>query len=290
MKKYIKNLFLNVSFKDIAKDVFLITIGAFIYAFGVNYFFVANKMADGGIAGIATILYFLFKFDIGITYACLNIPLIFIGYKLIGGKFIIKTFYGTLITSIAFKILKNYLGPMNDKIMASLFGGVLIGIGLSLIFVAGGSSGGADILVKILNKYFNLPIGKGFLILDTIVLSLLGFLFGKEIFMYTLVGLFTSSKVIDVIQDGFNSSKSISIISEKSFEIKEAIMKELNRGTTLICAKGGYQGDPKEIVQCLVSRYEVTTVKKIIRNIDKNAFIFISDVAEVLGEGFKDID
>lgn len=290
MNKKFKKLFSNVSYKDIFKDGSLITIGAFIYAFGVNYFFVANKMADGGVAGICTILYYLFNFNISTSYALINIPLILIGYKLIGGKFILKTFYGTIATSIAFRVLQNFLGPMDDKIMASLFGGVLIGIGLGIIFIAGGSSGGADILVKILNKYFNIPIGKGFLILDTIVLGFLGFLFGKEVFMYTLVGLFTSAKVIDVIQDGFDSTKSIGIISDKSFEIKEKIMEELERGTTILCAKGGYKGDPKEVIYCIVNRYEVSTVKKIVKNIDKKAFIFISDVAEVLGEGFKDIN
>lgn len=108
--------------------------------------------------------------------------------------------------------------------------------------------------------------------------------------MYTLVGLFTSAKVIDIIQDGFDSTKSISIISEKSFEIKEKIMEELERGTTILNAKGGFKGDPKEVICCIVSRYEVTAVKKIVRNIDKKAFIFISDVSEVLGEGFKNIE
>ena len=290
MKKKIKDIFSEVSYKEILKDVFLITFGAFVYAFGVNYFFVANQMADGGVAGICTILYYLFGFNISITYACINIPLVVAGYKLIGGKFIIKTFYGTLATSIAFRLLENCLGPMNDKIMASLFGGLLIGIGLGTIFIAGGSSGGADILVKILNKFFNIPVGKCFLALDTIVLGLLAFFFGKEVFMYTLVGLFTSAKVIDVIQDGFDSTKSINIISDKSFEIKEKIMEELDRGTTILNAKGGFKGEPKEVICCIVSRYEVSTVKKIVRNIDKRAFVFISEVSEVLGEGFKNIE
>lgn len=290
MKKKIKDIFSEVSYKEIVKDILLITFGAFVYAFGVNYFFVANQMADGGVAGICTILYYLFEFNISVTYACINIPLVIAGYKLIGGKFIIKTFYGTLATSIAFRLLQNCLGPMEDKLMAALFGGLLSGIGLGTIFIAGGSSGGADILVKIFNKFFNIPVGKCFLILDTIVLGLLAFFFGKEVFMYTLVGLFTSAKVIDIIQDGFDSTKSISIISEKCFEIKEKIMEELERGTTILNAKGGFKGDPKEVICCIVSRYEVTAVKKIVRNIDKKAFIFISDVSEVLGEGFKNIE
>lgn len=275
--------------KELLKDIFLITIGAFIYAFGVNYFFVANKMADGGIAGISVILHYLFNFKISTTYLVLNIPLIVIGYKLIGGKFILKTFYGTAMTSLAFRVFQNYLGPMDDKLIASIFGGLIIGIGLGTIFIGGGSSGGADILVKILNKYFDIPVGKAFLVLDFFVLSALGLLFGRDVFMYTLVGLFISTRAIDFIQDGVDKAKALMIISDKSDEIKNEIMKQTGRGVTIINAKGGYTNDTKEVLYCILGRYEVTTVKRIVKNIDRKAFMSVSEVSEVLGEGFKDI-
>ena len=123
--------------KELLKDIVLITAGAFIYAFGVNYFFVANKLADGGLAGISVILHYLFNFNISVTYLILNVPLIIMGYKLIGGQFILKTFYGTTMTSLAFRVFQNYLGPMDDKLIASIFGGLIIGIGLGTIFVGG---------------------------------------------------------------------------------------------------------------------------------------------------------
>lgn len=275
--------------KELLKDIVLITVGAFIYAFGVNYFFVANKLADGGLAGICVILHYLFNFNISITYLVLNIPLIIMGYKLIGGNFILKTFYGTMMTSLAFKVFQNHLGVMEDKLIASIFGGLIIGIGLGTIFLGGGSSGGSDILVKILNKYFDIPIGRAFLILDLIVLSVLGLLFGKDIFMYTLVGLFISTKAIDFIQDGVDMAKAMMIISDKSDEIKDEIMKQTGRGVTVLNAKGGYTNNNKNVLYCIMGRYEVTTVKRIVRNIDRRAFISISEVSEVLGEGFKDI-
>lgn len=275
--------------KELLKDIVLITVGAFIYAFGVNYFFVANKLADGGLAGICVILHYLFNFNISITYLVLNIPLIIMGYKLIGGNFILKTFYGTMMTSLAFKVFQNHLGVMEDKLIASIFGGLIIGIGLGTIFLGGGSSGGSDILVKILNKYFDIPIGRAFLILDLIVLSVLGLLFGKDIFMYTLVGLFISTKAIDFIQDGVDMAKAMMIISDKSDEIKDEIMKQTGRGVTILNAKGGYTNNNKNVLYCIMGRYEVTTVKRIVRNIDRRAFISISEVSEVLGEGFKDI-
>lgn len=275
--------------KEWLKDIALISVGAFIYAFGVNYFFVANKLADGGIAGISVILHYLFNFNISTTYLVLNVPLVIMGYKLIGGKFIIKTFYGTAMTSLAFRVFQNYLGPMDDKLIASIFGGLIIGIGLGTIFVGGGSSGGADILVKILNKYFDIPVGKAFLALDSFVLSALGILFGRDIFMYTLVGLFISTKAIDFIQDGVDKAKALMIISDKSEEIKNEIMKQTGRGVTIINARGGYTNDSKEILYCILGRYEVTTVKRIVKNIDRKAFMSVSEVSEVLGEGFKDL-
>lgn len=275
--------------KEVLKDIALIGAGAFIYAFGVNYFFVANKMADGGVAGICTILHYLFNTDMGTTYFILNIPLIILGYKLIGGEFILKTFYGTFMTSLAFKVFADYMGPMEDRLMASIFGGLIIGIGLGTIFVGGGSSGGSDILVKILNKYFDIPVGKAFLALDSFVLSALGILFGRDIFMYTLVGLFISTKAIDFIQDGVDKAKALMIISDKSEEIKNEIMKQTGRGVTIINARGGYTNDNKEVLYCILGRYEVTTVKRIIKNIDRKAFMSISEVSEVLGEGFKDL-
>lgn len=275
--------------KEWLKDIALISVGAFIYAFGVNYFFVANKLADGGIAGISVILHYLFNFNISTTYLVLNVPLVIMGYKLIGGKFIIKTFYGTAMTSLAFRVFQNYLGPMDDKLIASIFGGLIIGIGLGTIFVGGGSSGGADILVKILNKYFDIPVGKAFLALDSFVLSALGILFGRDIFMYTLVGLFISTKAIDFIQDGVDKAKALMIISDKSEEIKNEIMKQTGRGVTIINARGGYTNDSKEVLYCILGRYEVTTVKRIVKNIDRKAFMSISEVSEVLGEGFKDL-
>lgn len=275
--------------KEWLKDIVLITAGAFIYAFGVSYFFVANKLADGGLAGICVILHYLFDINISVAYFVLNIPLIILGYKLIGGQFILKTFYGTTMTSLAFKIFQNYLGPMDDKLIASIFGGLIIGIGLGVIFVGGGSSGGSDILVKILNKFFDIPVGKAFLILDCFVLSVLGILFGRDIFMYTLVGIFISTKTIDVIQDGVDKAKAMMIISDKSSEIKEEIMKQTGRGITVINAKGGYTNNDKEVLYCIIGRYEVTTVKRIVKNIDRKAFVSITEVSEVLGEGFKDL-
>lgn len=274
--------------KEWIKDIFLLTIGAFIYAFGVNYFFVANNLSDGGFTGICIILHYLFNFNISTTYLMLNIPVIILGYKLIGGKFIVKTFYGTAMTSLAFRVFQDFQGPMQDKLIAAIFGGLLMGIGLGIMFIGGGSSGGSDILVKILNKYFYVSVGKAFLMMDAIVLSALGLLFGKEVFMYTLVGVFVATKAIDFMQDGLDKAKGFMIITSKPQEIKNTIMDRTGRGITVIEGKGGYTNDHKDIIYCVVRRYEETTMKRIIKSIDKDAFVTVSDVSDVLGEGFRE--
>ncbi|MGF6906513.1 YitT family protein [Fusobacterium sp. PH5-44] len=271
----------------IIKDGLLIGIGAFIYAFGLNYFFVANKLADGGLAGISIVLHYLFGLDTAILYFILNIPLILLGYKLIGKKFIIKTFYGTIMTSIAIKVFSNLGAESPDKIIVSIFGGVVMGVGLGIVFLGGGSSGGSDILAKIINKYFKIPIGKAFFIIDFIVLGVIGYLFGKEMFMYTIIGIYVSTKMIDIIQDGIYSSKAVTIISDRSLEIKNAIMEETGRGTTVLKSEGGFSGESKDAIYCVLSRYELSAVKSIVKNIDENAFVIISEVTEVIGEGFE---
>ena len=276
--------------KYLVKDLCLITIGAFIYAFGVTYFFVANKLADGGIAGVSILLHYLFNFNISVTYFVLNVPILILGYCYIGRAFMLKTIYGTIATTISLRIVQNYSGPMDDKLMAAIFGGLLIGVGLGLILLGGGSSGGTDTLAKAINKFCGLSLGKGFLMLNSMVLGATGILLGKEVFMYTIVGTFVSTKAIDFIQDGFDKARGMIIISEKSDEIKERILKQTGRGITIIKGRGAYTDNTKEVLYCVVRKYQETTVKRIIREIDKNAFITISEVTEVLGEGFKNIE
>lgn len=276
--------------KYLFKDLLLISIGAFIYAFGVTYFFVANKLADGGIAGVSILLHYLFNFNISVTYFILNVPILILGYSYIGRQFMLKTIFGTIVTTISLRIVQNYQGPMDDKLVAAIFGGLLIGIGLGLIFIGGGSSGGTDTLAKAINKFCGLSLGKGFLLLNSTVLISTGILFGKEVFMYTLVGTFVSTKAIDFIQDGFDKAKGLLIISNKNDEIKKRIFEETGRGVTIITGKGGYTNSDKSIIYCVVRKYEETALKRIVKAVDSHAFITITEVTEVLGEGFKNIE
>lgn len=271
------------------KEYSIITLGCFFYAISINYFFISNHLAEGGVAGICLILYYLFKLPVGVMYFVINIPLLIIGWRLVGRDFLFKTLYGTSCLSFLITLTQNWKGPSSDIMLGSIYGGVLIGIGLGLIFMVNGSTGGTDIIARILNRYFDIPMGRTMLFLDIVILGVATIFFGKEIVMYTLISMAIVSKAIDYFQDGYTKSKGITIISTKSQEIKSKIMDKIGRGTTIIKGKGGYTGKEIDLLFCVVSKFEVTKVKNIVKEIDAFAFLTISDVSEVLGEGFKSL-
>lgn len=269
------------------KEYLIITVGCFFYAVSINYFFISNHLAEGGVAGICLILFYLFKLPVGIMYFVINIPLLIMGWKLVGRDFLFKTLYGTSCLSFLITLTETWKGPSNDIMLGSIYGGVLIGIGLGLIFMVNGSTGGTDVVARILNRYFDIPMGRTMLILDVVILGIAAIFFGKEIVMYTLISMAIVSKAIDYFQDGYTKAKGITIISSKSEEIKERIMNETGRGTTIIKGEGGFTGNEMNLLFCVVSKFEVTKVKTIVKETDSFAFLTISDVSEVLGEGFK---
>lgn len=269
------------------KEYLIITVGCFFYAVSINYFFISNHLAEGGVAGICLILFYLFKLPVGIMYFVINIPLLIMGWKLVGRDFLFKTLYGTSCLSFLITLTETWKGPSNDIMLGSIYGGVLIGIGLGLIFMVNGSTGGTDVVARILNRYFDIPLGRTMLILDVVILGIAAIFFGKEIVMYTLISMTIVSKAIDYFQDGYTKAKGITIISSKSEEIKERIMNETGRGTTIIKGEGGFTGNEINLLFCVVSKFEVTKVKTIVKETDSFAFLTISDVSEVLGEGFK---
>ncbi|WP_294658159.1 YitT family protein [uncultured Fusobacterium sp.] len=271
------------------KEYSIITLGCFFYAISINYFFISNHLAEGGVAGICLILYYLFKLPVGVMYFVINIPLLIIGWRLVGRDFLFKTLYGTTCLSFLITFTQNWKGPSNDILLGAIYGGALIGIGLGLIFMVNGSTGGTDIIARILNRYFDIPMGRTMLFLDIVILGVATIFFGKEIVMYTLISMAIVSKAIDYFQDGYTKSKGITIISTKSEEIKSKIMDKIGRGTTIIKGKGGYTGKEIDLLFCVVSKFEVTKVKNIVKEIDAFAFLTISDVSEVLGEGFKSL-
>lgn len=220
-------------------------------------------------------------------YFVINIPLLILGWKMVGKDFLFKTIYGTVCLSTVIHLTERFITPQKDVLIGALYGGLLVGIGLGIIFSVNGSTGGTDIIGRILYNNFNIPMGTTMLALDILILGIAIIFFGKEVVMYTLIAMFIASKVVDYLQDGMKKSKCVTIISQKTENIKQRIFSETERGATIIKGEGAYTGNELNILYCIVNKFEINKIKSIVREEDHLAFLTISDVSEVLGEGFS---
>ena len=268
------------------KEYIIVALACVVMAFNINYFFVGNKLAEGGVSGLSLIIHYLSNIDVSYLYFALNIPLIILAYIFLGKNFLLKTLFATFILSVFLKVFTSFSEPLDDILLAAIFGGAINGIAIGIVFYAGGSTGGMDIVAKIVNKYTGIPISRILLATDFIVLSIVAVIFGKVIFMYTLISLVISSKMIDIIQVGIYSAKGVTIITTKEDEIRKRIMEETKRGITLIDAKGGYTQKEIGMLYCVVGQYQLIRVKTIVKEVDPSAFMIVADVYEVIGNGF----
>lgn len=274
------------------KNILLIIGGALIFAFGISYFAMANGLAEGGITGIAILANYQFGFSPGIVYLVLNIPLLIIGYRMLGRQTLIYTLIGLAAVSgwltVTEWFTEKWGEPIEgDPLLAALYTGVFVGVGLGLIFRSGGTTGGADIIARLCNKYFDWSIGKTIFIFDLAVIGLSVPFIGREKAMYTLVAVFIGSQVIDFVIEGIHAAKAATIISNSAVSISERITKEMERGVTLIKGRGGYTGIDKEVLYVIVSRNEVPRLKQLVNSVDPQAFVVVHDVRDVFGEGFS---
>jgi uncharacterized membrane-anchored protein YitT (DUF2179 family) len=280
----------------------LITIGAFILASGFVFFIDPHRIAPGGVYGIGIIVHYLTKgmfswapegFPIGTVGLILNIPLTIIGIKLLGPRFGVKTVIGFILTSVfidAQHYLFGYDPLVDDALLSSVFGGVLVGFGLGLIFKSKATSGGSDIIAMIIAKYTRLPLGQLMIYVDSaIVLIALAAFQDWKIPLYSWIVIYITGKVIDMTIQGASYDKTLFIISDKYEEIREKLIVDLDRGGTLINAVGMYKGQEKKIIFTNVNRREVYMLRDFIEQIDPRAFITVIDANEILGNGFKPI-
>jgi uncharacterized membrane-anchored protein YitT (DUF2179 family) len=272
---------------DITKTLIFIAIGTFIFSFGVNYFVIANGLGEGGVTGIALVLNYQFGIPPSVTILLLNIPLFILGMWKLGFRSMIYTILGVLFVTLFLWLTDQFRFPMEDLMLSALFGGVLIGLGLGINFRAGGTTGGSDIAARLMFRYFRVNMGRTMLIIDAVVISGSAFIIGLEKAMYTLVMVFVASKIIDFVQEGAYAARSAMIISDYTEEIAERIIHDMKRGATISKARGAYTNNEKEILFCVISRNEIARLKKLVREIDPKAFIVLSDVHDVLGEGFE---
>ncbi len=273
-------------------DYLLITLGTMIMAFALVFFLEPNTIAPGGVTGLAIVIQRVSGIPIDVTNLAINIPLFMLGLVTLGKYFGLKTAYGTVVLSVFIRVFMNILGTdfimVNDLLLASLYGGVLVGIGMGLVFKTGGTTGGTDLAGAILHKYIpSISIPKLMMGFDLVIVAAAGIVNRKiETSLYSIIALYISVKIADFIVEDLNYAKAFYIISNRSQEIGNEILKDLNRGVTVLKAQGMYTGSDKEVLLCVVDRNQMTKLKKIVHGIDENAFVMVTTVHEVLGEGF----
>lgn len=271
------------------RNYFGITLGAVITAISLNMFLIPHKIAAGGTSGLATVLHHSFGFPVGMTLLALEIPLFLLSVKVLGKQFGINTLFGAIALSFSIDILAPYIPKLtNDLMLNALYGGILSGIGLSLVFKFKGTTAGTDIIAAIINKLFKITMGRALFIADFSVILVAAVVFASvELCLYAIITLFVMTQIIDLMQEGPTSAKAFIIMTEQSQKIADVVMDKMERGVTFLSGRGAYTQKERDVVFCVVSSREVTILKELIYNTDKKAFVIVADAREVLGEGFK---
>ncbi len=270
--------------------ILTILLGAGIYAFGLTYFVIPHHLFEGGATGITLITFYLFKIPVSLMNLLINIPLFILAWKIFGAKSLYSSLLGTLALSTwlaFFERIPLHIDLQGDLLITALISGILLGIGLGIIFNSGGTTGGTDILARILNKYTHFSMGKLLFILDFCILMLILLIFKDlRLVTYTLLFTFIVSRVIDLIGEGGYAGKGFMIITKHPDQLAKAINDDLGRGVTFISGQGYYSQKDLKIIYCIVGRNEIVKMKEMIHRIDPQAFITITEAHEILGEGF----
>ncbi len=266
-----------------------IVLGCVLAAMAYPMFLVPNAIAPGGLTGVATILYALFGTPVGTVSLLLNVPLFLIGYRSMGRVFAFRS----LVATVLFSLLIDWLplpAVTEDMLLGSLFGGALMGVGLGLILRGGATTGGSDMVARMVHVRFqHISVGAFLFFIDFCVVLAAGFFIRVESALYAFISIFVGARVVDVVVQGFGRQKACYIITARTEIVKEKLMAELGRGLTVIDAHGGFRGEQRPMILCIVSAQEVTRLKTVVRMQDERAFVFITDAYEVLGEGFRDL-
>ncbi|WP_159884051.1 YitT family protein [Paenibacillus puerhi] len=273
----------KLSIVEFIQRFIFITIGAILMATALELFLVPNTVLDGGITGISIMVAKLTSMPLGLFIFVFNIPFLLVGYKQIGKTFAISTLYGISAMSVTTLLLHHADPFTNEKVLAVLFGGLILGFGVGLVIRYGGSLDGTEIVAILLSKRFRMPVGQIIMMINVVIFIVAGFVFGWDSAMYSIFTFYIASKVMDIVVEGLEESKSATVISSEYEEISDAIMNRLGRSTTFIYAKGGYSKEDTQMIYCVVTRLEVAKLKSIVQEIDPKAFISIQQVSDVLG-------
>lgn len=272
--------------KDFFRNITLITLGSFLYALSVNAFTLPNDLSEGGLTGFSLILFYLTDIPPSYTIFSLNIIILGIGYTFLDKQTLYYTLIANAIISVLLLVVTPWTFVPENQILAPIGAGIFMGSGIGLIMLGRGTTAGSDIIAKLMHKYLGVSIPAGLLLIDVCIVVPSAFIIGAENAFLTLINLYISNKVIDFFLEGLNPKKSFFIISEKYNEIASEIEKQIGRGITILNGKGYFTQEDKQILYIIISRREVLQIKRIVEAIDNNAFMTISHVQEVAGEGF----
>lgn len=266
----------------------IVALGCVLSSAAINLFLVPHHLLSGGVSGLAIIFYYLFKLPIGMQIFVMNIPLLYAAYRLLGKDYTIITIYGTLVFSFAVDALKflSAMAPIDDPMLSAITGGIVSGIGSGLIFRVNGSAGGLDIVAGIIKKYYSFNLGVVGFAVNCLIMLLSAMLFGLKLAILTLISMFVSANLTDKVVAGFNHKKTIFIVSYKWDEIAASILKEVGRGATILHGEGAFTRQDKRVIFVVVSLTQISQIKMVVQDIDPQAFMIVSDAAEVMGRGF----
>lgn len=260
--------------------------GATLFSLGINGFLVPARLGEGGLSGIALLVHYATGLPVSLVYLLLNVPLFAFGWWGIGRAFILRTGLATLLVTLALRLTEGVAFPVGEPLLASLYGGAFIGTGIGLLFRAGASSGGIDIVARFLKERYGIGIAETFLVVDSLVLAAIGLTLGADTALYSILVTFLGGRLADIVQEGPLRAKSAWIITTRPRDVAQAVTTRLGRGATLLRATGAWTGEERAVVMVVLNRRELARLKQLIRDIDPHAFVAVTDAAEVLGEGF----
>lgn len=260
--------------------------GSVITGVALDVFLIPNHIAAGGVSGLAMVTNYLTGLPVGLTMVALEVPLFLACLRTFGAGFGMRSLVGTLALAGTVDLLAGHVTTIPDPMLAVFYGGGLAGLGLGLAFRSGGTTGGTDLAARLIHRFSRMSIGQSLLIVDSVIIAVAGVFFGPVPALYAILVLLITGRVIDFVQEGANYSKGALIISSSPDPIRACILRDMNRGVTILKGMGGFTGEDKEVLFVIVSRPEIVALKQIVRSADARAFVVITDVREVLGEGF----
>lgn len=274
------------SFLSQLKNIIFLTVGAMITAFALESFLVPNNIIDGGVIGISMIASHITKWNLGLLILILNTPFIIMAFKKMGGKFVVQTAFANIILAVFLNIFHHYK-VTHDLLLATVFGGIILGLGVGIILKHEGSLDGTEMLSLVVSKKLGVSVGEFIMGINVFIYLAAGKVFSWESAMYSIMTYFIASRVIDTVMEGFNSSKSVRIISDNASAIGEQLIERLDISVTYLQGIGGYTGQDKDLIYCVISRLELPKMIDIIKEIDPKAFVSVVDVHEVYGGRFR---